>query len=103
MASFSIEIPDDQVDRVITAMCANYHYPAQISNPDYDPTLEMEEDYDPSTNPQTIDNPETPGSFANRTVREYLINNTQAYEVQVAKEQARRNLAAAPVILNPAL
>ena len=44
MASFSIEIADDQVDRVITAMCANYHYRAQISNPDFDPALEMEED-----------------------------------------------------------
>lgn len=103
MASFSIEIPDDQVDRVIIAMCANYHYRSQISNPDYDPALEMEEDYDPATNPEVIDNPETQGAFANRMVREYLQNNTAAYEVQVAKEQARQNLAAAPVITNPTI
>ena len=103
MASFSIEIPDDQVDRVITAMCANYHYPAQISNPDYDPTLEMEEDYDPATNPEAIDNPETQDAFANRMVREYLQNNTAAYEIQLAKQQARQNLAAVPAITNPAL
>ena len=103
MASFSIEIPDDQVDRVITAMCANYHYQAQISNPDFAPALEMEEDYDPSTNPETIDNPETQDAFANRMVREYLQNNTAAYEIQAAKQQARQNLADVPAITNPAI
>ena len=101
MDSFSIEIPDDQVDRVITAMCANYHYPAQISNPDYDPTLEMEEDYDPATNPEAIDNPETQDAFANRMVREYLQNNTAAYEIQLAKRQAMSSIIAPPAISDP--
>ena len=101
MASFSIEIPDDQVDRVITAMCANYHYQAQISNPDFAPALEMEEDYDPSTNPETIDNPETQDAFANRMVREYLQNNTAAYKIQLAKRQAMSSIIAPPAISDP--
>ena len=103
MAVFSLEISDDQVERVITAMCANYHYNSQISNPDYDPSLELEEDedYDPSTNPETIDNPETPYQFANRIVREYLINNTQAYEVQQLKVNALSAMADSPTITDP--
>ena len=103
MAVFSLDISDDQVERVITAMCANYHYNSQISNPDYDPTLEVEEgeDYDPATNPETIDNPETPYQFANRIVREYLINNTQAYEVQQLKVNALSAMADSPTITDP--
>ena len=105
MAIFSIEIADDQVDRVITAMCANYHYNSQIRNPDFDPSLEdrESEDYDPSTNPETIDNPETPDAFANRMVREYLINNTQAYEVQQLKANALSAMADNPTISNPSV
>ena len=104
MALFSIEIADDQVERVIDALCANYHYRSQISNPDYDPALEDRggEDYDPTTNPDIIDNPETKNVFANRMVREYLINNTQAYEVQLAKQQALFGLESNPDITNPA-
>lgn len=105
MATFSIEIPDDQVDRVITAMCVNYHYRSQIINPDYDPSLEDREgeDYDPSTNPETIYNSETPSEFSNRMVREYLQNNTAAYEAQIAKEQASQSLEAVPAISNPSI
>lgn len=101
MAIFSVNIADDQVDRVISALCANYHYRSQISNPDYDPALEMEEDYDSTTNPETIDNPETQGAFANRMVREYLINNTKSYEIQVAKQQAMSNIGSPPAISDP--
>jgi len=103
MASFSIEISDDQVDRIITAMCANYDYRTQISNPDYDPALEHGEDYDPATNPASVNNPETPTQFTNRMVREYLQNNTIAYEVQVAKVQAQSQVALAPTITDPAI
>jgi hypothetical protein len=103
MALFSIEIADDQVDRVIDALCANYHYRLQISNPDFDPALEDREgeNYDPSTNPETIDNPETKNVFANRMVREYLINNTQAYEIQQLKTNAISALAENPAISDP--
>ena len=105
MASFAIEIPDDQVDRIITAVCANYNYNSQIANPDFDPALEDREgeDYDPSTNPETIDNSETQSEFSNRMVREYLQNHTTAYEIQVAKAQVQAQAALAPTITDPAI
>ena len=105
MASFAIEIPDDQVDRIITAVCANYNYNSQIANPDFDPALEDREgeDYDPATNPETLDNPEIPTQFTNRMVREYLQNNTTAYEIQVAKAQVQAQAALAPTITDPAI
>ena len=86
-------------------MCVNYHYRSQIINPDYDPSLEDREgeDYDPSTNPETIDNSETQSEFSNRMVREYLQNNTAAYEAQIAKEQASQSLEAVPAISNPSI
>tara|TARA_B100000745_G_C19851376_1_gene282782 strand:- start:8 stop:325 length:318 start_codon:yes stop_codon:yes gene_type:complete len=105
MASFTIEIADNQVERVITALCANYNYNSQISNPDYDPSLEVEEgeDYDPATNPETLDNPETSYSFANRMVREYLINNTKAHEIQQLKANAVSAMADNPTISDPSV
>jgi len=36
MATFCVEIADDAVERVITAMCANYRYQPIIDNPAYD-------------------------------------------------------------------
>ena len=33
MATFAIEIPDEQVERILTAICANYQYDATISEP----------------------------------------------------------------------
>ena len=103
MALFSIEIADDQIDRVVNALCENYQYRTQVSNPDFNPELEMEEGYDPSTNPQTIDNPETQAEFANRMVREFLINNTQAYEIQQLKINAVNNVADSPIISDPSV
>ena len=101
MALFSIEIPDDEADRIINALCANYHYRSQLSNPDYDADLKEVEGYDPATNPEVIDNPETRARFANRMVREYLINNTQAYEIQQLKINAVNNMADSPIISDP--
>ena len=91
MATFSVEIPDEQVERILTAVCANYNYNAQISDPDSD---------DPNA---TIDNPQTTYQFANEQVRKYLIENTVAYEAKLAKQQAMNSLAAAPVITDPAI
>ena len=95
MAIFSIDIADDQVDRVIAAICANYNYQTQIANPDFD------EDDDNS--PTMIDNPETTFQFANRMVREYLINNTQAYEIQQLKANAVSAMATNPTISDPSV
>jgi hypothetical protein len=79
MAVFSVNIDDADVGRVISAMCANYGYEAEIDNPNWNPS-------DPETNPQRISNPETQSQFANRMTRDYLMSNTVAYELRVERE-----------------
>jgi hypothetical protein len=96
MAAFTIDIADNDVPRVITAMCANYGYQADIPNPDFNP----EEDIDPITNPETIPNPETTNQFANRMTRDFLMQNTVAYEIKV--EKANITPPTPPVIVDPA-
>ena len=91
MANFAIEIPDEQVERIITALCANYQYNATISDPHSD-------------NPQdSIDNPQTPYQFANERVREYLIENTISYEAKLDRQQAIIGLDAPPMITDPTI
>lgn len=82
MAVFSVNIADEDVNRVIGAMCANYGYQAQIPNPNFDPSLPV----DPETNPENITNPETQSQFANKKTRDFLMENTVAYELRVEKE-----------------
>ena len=82
MAVFSVNIDDADVNRVISAMCANYGYQAQIENPSFDPSLPIDAD----TNPETIPNPETQSQFANRKTRDFLMENTVAYELRVERE-----------------
>jgi|TARA_R100000479_G_scaffold38979_1_gene17432 hypothetical protein len=79
---FCVDIADSDVDRVITAMCANYNYQTEIPNPDFNPDLPI----DPNTNPEKIANPETPYQFVNRMGRDFLINNTVAYELKLEKQ-----------------
>ena len=82
MAVFSVNIADEDVGRVISAMCANYGYESQIDNPNWNPSLPV----DPETNPQKVANAETQSQFANRMTRDYLMSNTVAYELKVEKE-----------------
>ena len=82
MAVFSVNIDNADVGRVISAMCANYGYQAQIENPSFDPSLPI----DAYTNPETIPNPETQSQFANRKTRDFLMENTVAYELRVERE-----------------
>ena len=91
MAQFSIEIADDDIDRVISAVCANYNYEAQIANPDFDPSQEESE-----TNPRSITNPESGFQFANRMVRNFLVDHTVSHE----KKQQRESL---PEVQNPSI
>jgi len=79
---FCVDIADADVERVITAMCANYNYKTEVPNPNFDPELPP----DPDTNPQIIPNPETRYQFTNRMGREYLMNNTVSYELKLEKE-----------------
>ena len=95
MAQFCITIADADVNRVITAMCHNYGYQSQIQNPDFDPALPV----DPNTNPESIPNPEGSFQFANRMTRDYLMNNTIAYELK--KEKAAVPQPTPPDITDP--
>ena len=99
MSTFCVEIPDDSVERVITAGCVNYKYSATVPNPDFDPDLEPA---DPSI-PETIANPETPAQFANRMTRKFLIDHTESYEINQAKEAARLGVADPPAITDPSV
>ena len=72
MAQFSVIIADADVARVIT----------NIPNPDFNPSLPV----DASTNPESIPNPETSNKFANRMTRNFLMENTVAYELKIEKE-----------------
>ena len=91
MATFCVEIPDGDVDRILTAVCANYNYQAKITDPNAD---------NPNT---TIDNPQSPYQFANEKVRKYLIENTTSYEAKQARQAALNTLSAPPQITDPAL
>ena len=82
MAVFSVNISDEDVGRVITAVCGNYGYQSQIENPNFDPSSAPAA----QTNPETIPNPETESQFANRKTRDFLMENTIAYELRMERE-----------------
>ena len=71
MAQFTIEIADEDVNRVLGALAANYKRPETI-------TVDGEQ----------VDNPETIAQFGNRIVRQFLAENVSAYEVRLAQQQA---------------
>ena len=95
MAQFCVDIADDDVERVITAMCANYKYQSQVPNPNFDIELPS----DPDTNPENIPNPETSYQFVNRMGREFLMNHTVDYELR--QEKAAVPQPPAPDITDP--
>ena len=101
MAQFSIEIDDADVERVLSAVSYNYKRPVSIPNPSFDVNLPT----DPTTNPETIPNPETLYQFANRIVRNFLTENVRAYEVKEAKRIAAEEAAnnTGPIINDPQL
>ena len=84
MAVFSIEIADEDVNRVLGAVAHNYKRPDQVPNPNFDPDQEVGED-----NPENIDNPETVrrSQFVNRIVREFLADHVNAYDALNRQEQ----------------
>ena len=96
MAIFSVEIPDEDIDRVVDALCSNYKYDAQIQNPDFDEDLELGPD-----NLETIENPESRAQFANRITREFLMNHTYSYELKIARENAKSTVHSPPEITDP--
>ena len=82
MAQFCINIADSDVNRVVTAVCKNYGYKSIIDNPNYNPSIPE----DSNTNPTTIPNPETGFQFANRKTRDFLMDHTVAYELELEKQ-----------------
>ena len=87
MAQFSIAIADEDVDRVMDAIAANYGWSSTVANPNYNSSLETSE-----SNPETIDNPENKYVFTNKVVRQFLSDNVASYEVRVAKESAANSV-----------
>ena len=58
------------------ALCANYKYQAQISNPDYDPS-------DPDSE-ELIPNPEDQATFARRMYTQFGKDNIKKYKADLA-------------------
>ena len=58
------------------ALCANYKYQEQISNPDYDPG-------DPDSE-ELIPNPESQAAFARRMITNFLKDNVRKYRADQA-------------------
>lgn len=76
MAIFSVEIADQDVDRVINAVAANYNYQEQIIN----------------ENNVLTSNPESKYVFANRMVRKFLSDHVKKHELDLAKQQLEQQL-----------
>jgi len=111
MAIFQLEISDADVQRVFDAICSNYSWPSEVSNPLYEAAQTYDEDGNVVTPvvdedgvelPQTMSNPETQGDFTHRKVREFLAEHVTAYEVNKAKMAAAAALDASVVITDPA-
>ena len=81
MAQFCIDIADEDVERVINALCSTYGHSEMVENPDYDPNEE-----DGPDSPRQIPNPETPNEFANRIVRKFISEVTVAEAIRREKQ-----------------
>jgi hypothetical protein len=79
MAAFTIEIKDEDILRVIEAVCENYGYSEEVLNPDFVVT-------EGGDIPEFLPNPENSMQFANRMVRKFLMDNTVAYEKRKAEQ-----------------
>lgn len=99
MAQFSIEIADTDVNRVMDAVASNYGWNENVPNPDFDSGQPV----DPTTNPETIPNPEDKFVFTNKMVRQFLSDHVRAYEVNVAKAAAEAALNTSVDISDPQL
>ena len=102
MATFSLDIAEEDVGRVLNAISANYNRPEQIQNPDYpvDSLLEIDEngdlflpvDENGDPIPPKLDNPESKAAFTHRIVRNFLSEHVSAYEIRLARSEALEGL-----------
>ena len=79
MATFSVEIADQDVNRVIEALCVNYKRPEQVNGED---------------------NTENKSAFANRIVREFLSEHVRKYELDELKKTLEDSIST-PTITDP--
>tara|TARA_R100000005_G_C4987523_1_gene195499 strand:+ start:638 stop:904 length:267 start_codon:yes stop_codon:yes gene_type:complete len=88
MAIFSIEIADQDVERVIEALCLHYGREETITDPD--------------NAMDTIPNPESKPVFANRMVRKFLQDHVRKYDFDIIRKQidTSNNI---PIINDPQL
>lgn len=86
MAIFSVEIADSDVGRVIESLCINYGRPEMIMD----------------QNGNNIPNPESKPVFANRMVRDFLIDHVRRYEIDLLKKQIEQSITP-PTINDPYL
>ena len=96
MATYCVEMPDEDFLRVINAIAANYGRIETVANPNFTGDPE-------SLEPATIDNPETKAQFTNRIVRGFLAENVTAHERRLALQQAEQNLDTSITITDPQL
>ena len=87
MAIFSVEIADQDVDRVIEALCINYGWQEQIT--------------DPQDGMNVIANPEVKFAFANRMVRNFLKEHVKKYEIDIMTKKVTAALEDDPIIRDP--
>ena len=102
MATFSLDIADEDVGRVLDAVAANYNRSEQIVNPDYpvDRIPEIDEHGNPidpvdengDLIPSKIDNPESKAAFTHRKVRKFLAEHVSSYEPKLAQRSALEGL-----------
>ena len=74
MAIISIEISDEQLQRVINGMCGAYYYQTDLSDPD--------------NAVATIPNPETKAAFCKRMIKQHIKACALKYEGDKAKADA---------------
>ena len=114
MATYCVEMPDEDFLRVINAMAANYGRSETVQNPNYTGDMvenpnfnpELPEDESntrmiPTSESPTIENPETKAQFTNRIVRQFLTENVVAYEKRLALQQLEQSLNTSITIIDP--
>ena len=88
MATLNINIPDDKLDYILDGLAARYSYSAEIPNPEYNPIMQDNPDYDPGqpeseSNPvlipgvgyngiETIPNPQSKAAFAKERIIDFI-------------------------------
>ena len=108
MAQFCVEIPDDKVMLVITALASMYKYQAEVNNPNYNPALNQIPEYisnplyqsqyipNPSYDPMLVDSENNPESILNP---EYDLNQPEM--IPNPEYDAVAIAANTPTIANP--